>query len=193
MEKNNSSLLAQQKFMRMAIAEAQQAKVLDEVPIGAVVVHDGQVIGRGHNMREKFQDVTYHAEMLAMMEACTNLHSWRLEDCDLYVTLEPCIMCSGAIINARIENVYYGAADPKAGAVDSLYHLLNDTRLNHQVNVYSGILGDIHHLLLFYANQAFTSSGVSPDNPNFSFLLMPHNSWCSLFAFSTAFKASTVW
>ncbi len=80
--------------------------------------------------------------MLAIMEACTNLGSWRLEDCDLYVTLEPCIMCSGAIINARIKNVYYGAADPKAGAVDSLYHLLSDSRLNHQVNVHSGILGD---------------------------------------------------
>ena len=91
-------------------------------------------------MREHFQDVTYHAEMLAIMEACERLHSWRLEDCDLYVTLEPCIMCSGAIINARIANLYYGAADPKAGAVDSLYHLLDDSRLNHQVRVESGIM-----------------------------------------------------
>lgn len=134
------NLTEQEKFMREAIAEAQQAAVLNEVPIGAVVVKDGQVIGRGHNMREHFQDVTYHAEMLAIMEACERLHSWRLEDCDLYVTLEPCIMCSGAIINARIANVYYGAPDPKAGAVDSLYHLLIDTRLNHQVNVTSGVL-----------------------------------------------------
>lgn len=130
-----------EKYMRAAIAEAHQAEILGEVPIGAVVVHDGQIIGRGHNMREKFQDVTYHAEMLAIMEACTNLGSWRLEDCDLYVTLEPCIMCSGAIVNARIKNVYYGAKDPKAGAVDSLYHLLSDQRLNHQVNVESGLLG----------------------------------------------------
>ena len=134
------NLTEQEKFMREAVAEAQQAAVLNEVPIGAVVVKDGQVIGRGHNMREHFQDVTYHAEMLAIMEACERLHSWRLEDCDLYVTLEPCIMCSGAIINARIANVYYGAPDPKAGAVDSLYHLLTDTRLNHQVNVTSGVL-----------------------------------------------------
>lgn len=134
------NLTEQEKFMREAIAEAQQAAVLNEVPIGAVVVKDGQVIGRGHNMREHFQDVTYHAEMLAIMEACERLHSWRLEGCDLYVTLEPCIMCSGAIINARIANVYYGAPDPKAGAVDSLYHLLTDTRLNHQVNVTSGVL-----------------------------------------------------
>lgn len=129
-----------QQMMRAALAEARQAEVLNEVPIGAVVVKDGQIIGRGHNMRERFQDVTYHAEILAIMEACEKLHSWRLEDCDLYVTLEPCIMCSGAIVNARIKNVYYGASDPKAGAVDSLYHLLNDSRLNHQVNVTSGVL-----------------------------------------------------
>lgn len=131
----------QRKYMRAAIGEARQAQLMGEVPIGAVVVHDGQIIGRGHNMRERFQDVTYHAEMLAIMEACTRLQSWRLEDCDLYVTLEPCIMCSGAIINARIKNVYYGAPDPKAGAVDSLYHLLGDERLNHQVHVESGLLG----------------------------------------------------
>ena len=130
----------QQKFMAAALVEARQAAILNEVPIGAVVVKDNQIIGRGHNMREHFQDVTYHAEMLAIMEACERLHSWRLEDCDLYVTLEPCIMCSGAIINARIANLYYGAADPKAGAVDSLYHLLDDSRLNHQVRVESGIM-----------------------------------------------------
>lgn len=129
-------------FMQAAIAEARQAAWINEVPIGAVVVQDGQIIGRGHNMREHFQDVTYHAEMLAIMEACEHLHSWRLEDCDLYVTLEPCIMCSGAIINARLANVYYGAPDPKAGAVDSLYHLLSDSRLNHQAHVESGLLGD---------------------------------------------------
>ncbi|UXC68162.1 tRNA adenosine(34) deaminase TadA [Limosilactobacillus oris] len=130
----------QQKFMAAALVEARQAAILNEVPIGAVVVKDNQIIGRGHNMREHFQDVTYHAEMLAIMEACERLHSWRLEDCDLYVTLEPCIMCSGAIINARIANLYYGAADPKAGAVDSLYHLLDDSRLNHQARVESGIM-----------------------------------------------------
>lgn len=131
-----------QKYMRVAIKEAHQAQLLGEVPIGAVIVHNGQIIASGHNMRERFQDVTYHAEMLAIMEACTALNSWRLEDCDLYVTLEPCIMCSGAIVNARIKNVYYGARDPKVGAVDSLYHLLGDQRLNHQVHVESGILGE---------------------------------------------------
>lgn len=127
-------------YMRVAMAEAEQAEILGEVPIGAVVVHDEKIIGRGHNMREKFQDATYHAEVLAIMEACQNLGSWRLEDCDLYVTLEPCIMCSGAIINSRIKRVIYAAPDPKAGAVDSLYHLLQDERLNHQVEVKSGVL-----------------------------------------------------
>lgn len=130
------------RFMKAAIDEAKQAEVLNEVPIGAVVVKDGRIIGRGHNMREKFQDATYHAEVLAIMEACQTIHSWRLEDCDLYVTLEPCIMCSGAIINSRIRRVYYGADDPKAGAVTSLYHLLGDQRLNHQVDVVSGVLGN---------------------------------------------------
>lgn len=131
-----------ERFMRAAIAEAHQAQLLDEVPIGAVVVKDGQIIGAGHNMRERYQQAVYHAEILAIMEACEALHSWRLEGCDLYVTLEPCMMCSGAIVNSRIENVYYGAPDPKAGTVDSLYHLLGDQRLNHQVNVHAGILKD---------------------------------------------------
>lgn len=129
----------QSTFMQAAMAEARMAAVVGEVPIGAVVVHDHQIIGRGHNMRERFQDVTYHAEMLAITEACQVLHSWRLEDCQLFVTLEPCMMCSGAILNARIETVYYAAQDPKAGTVDSLYHLLNDARLNHQVQVVSGL------------------------------------------------------
>ena len=132
----------QQKFMAAALAEARQAAILNEVPIGAVVVKDNQIVGRGHNMREHFQDVTYHAEMLAIMEACDALHSWRLEDCDLYVTLEPCIMCSGAIIHSRLRQVYYAAPDPKAGAVNSLYTLLNDSRLNHQVAVHQGLLQD---------------------------------------------------
>ena len=131
-----------ERFMRAAMNEAHQAELMDEVPIGAVVVKDGQIIGAGHNMREKFQQTVYHAEILAIMEACDALHSWRLEDCDLYITLEPCIMCSGAIIHSRIRNVYYAAPDPKAGAVNSLYTLLNDDRLNHQVNVHAGLLKD---------------------------------------------------
>lgn len=129
-------------YMQAALAEARQAELLGEVPIGAVVVYQGQIVGRGHNMREHFQDATYHAEMLAIMEACTTLGSWRLTGCELYVTLEPCIMCAGAMINARIDHLYYAAPDPKAGGVTSLYQLLNDQRLNHQVTVHAGLLAD---------------------------------------------------
>lgn len=138
----------QQSFMREALFEARMAEKINEVPIGAVVVKDGQIIGRGHNLREHMQEVSMHAEMIAITEACQSIHSWRLEDCDLYVTLEPCIMCSGAIINARIKNLYYAAADPKAGAVGSLYHLLGDYRLNHQVNVHAGLCADQSSRLL---------------------------------------------
>lgn len=127
-------------WMREALQEAKLAYLIGEVPIGAVIVHDGEIIGRGHNLREHGQDATLHAEVLAIQEACEYLHSWRLEDCQMYVTLEPCIMCSGAIINARIPVVYYGARDPKAGAVHSLYQLLDDERLNHQVEVHERVL-----------------------------------------------------
>ncbi|MFD1419637.1 tRNA adenosine(34) deaminase TadA [Lactiplantibacillus songbeiensis] len=129
-----------EKWMREALQEAKMAYLIGEVPIGAVVVYHDEIIGRGHNLREHGQDATLHAEVLAIQEACEYLHSWRLEDCQLYVTLEPCIMCSGAIINARIPEVYYGARDPKAGAVHSLYQLLSDDRLNHQVAVHERIL-----------------------------------------------------
>ena len=125
-------------YMEMALAEARQAELMDEVPIGAIVVYHGKVIGAGHNMRERFQNAAYHAELLAIMEACEYLGSWRLEECDLYVTLEPCMMCSGAIMNSRIRTLYYGAKNPKAGTVESLYHLLSDSRFNHQVEIRSG-------------------------------------------------------
>ncbi len=126
-------------YMEMALAEARQAELMDEVPIGAIVVYHGKVIGAGHNMRERFQNAAYHAELLAIMEACEYLGSWRLEKCDLYVTLEPCMMCSGAIMNSRIRTLYYGAKNPKAGTVESLYHLLSDSRFNHQVEIRSGV------------------------------------------------------
>lgn len=107
----------QTKFMREALAEAKKAALIGEVPIGAVVVHDGQIIGRGHNLREHSQEAALHAELLAIEEANQYLKSWRLTGCDLYVTLEPCVMCSGAIINARLDRVIYGARDPKAVAL----------------------------------------------------------------------------
>ena len=126
--------------MQEALLEAHKSALIGEVPIGAVIVHDGRIVGRGHNLREHSQLADDHAEMMAISEANQCLHSWRLVDCTLYVTLEPCIMCSGAIINSRIDRVVFGARDPKAGAVASLYSLLNDARRNHQVAVTEGVL-----------------------------------------------------
>lgn len=128
------------KYMKMALAEARKAYQRAEVPIGAVVVCNDQVVGRGFNLREQTQDPTSHAEMIALREAAENEASWRLEDCQLYVTLEPCPMCAGAILQSRIKRLVYGASDPKAGAVKSLYQLLNDDRFNHQVEVEAGVM-----------------------------------------------------
>jgi tRNA(adenine34) deaminase len=127
-------------FMRRALQEAERAFAEDEVPIGAVIVHDQRVIASAHNQREQLGDPTAHAEMIALTQAAAALDSWRLENCTLYVTLEPCPMCAGAIVLARVPRVVYGAADPKAGAVDSLYRLLSDARLNHQAEVVPGVL-----------------------------------------------------
>jgi tRNA(adenine34) deaminase len=131
-----------ERFMELALAEAEQALREDEVPIGAVVVHQGRVIASAHNQRETLRDPTAHAEMIAITQAADALGSWRLEDCALYVTLEPCPMCAGAILQARIATVVYGAGDPKAGAVDTLYQLLRDPRLNHRVETVSGVLAN---------------------------------------------------
>ncbi len=128
--------------MQMALEEAQTAFDEDEVPIGAVIVHGEQVIARAHNQREQLRDPTAHAEMIAITQAAAALGSWRLESCGLFVTLEPCPMCAGAIVQARIPLVVYGALDPKAGAVHSLYRLLDDPRLNHRAEVVSGVLGE---------------------------------------------------
>jgi len=127
-------------FMQMALDEARRAADEDEVPVGAVIVRGEQVVASAHNQREQLHDPTAHAEMIAITQAAAALGSWRLDECTLYVTLEPCPMCSGAIVQARIPLVVYGATDPKAGAVDSLYHLLADTRLNHRAEVVSGVL-----------------------------------------------------
>lgn len=129
-------------YMSLALAEAHKAAALGEVPIGAVVVYQGKVIGRGHNIRETSQDATTHAEMLAIQAACGNLKSWRLEECQLFVTLEPCPMCSGALILSRVEEVYYGAADVKAGVAGTLMNLLQDERFNHQAYVEGGIMAE---------------------------------------------------
>jgi tRNA(adenine34) deaminase len=129
-------------FMRTALAEAEAALAEDEVPVGAVIVHEGAVIARAHNQRERLHDPTAHAEMIAITQAAESRRSWRLDDCTLYVTLEPCPMCAGAILQARVPIVVYGAADPKAGAVHTLYHLLDDRRLNHHCLVVPGVLAD---------------------------------------------------
>ncbi|MCA9166142.1 MAG: tRNA adenosine(34) deaminase TadA [Planctomycetales bacterium] len=131
-----------QVYMQMALAEAEQASASGEVPVGAVIVFDGRVIASAHNQREQLHDPTAHAEMIAITQAAESLSSWRLEGCRLYVTLEPCPMCAGAIIQARIPEIVYGASDPKAGAVESLFSLLNDQRLNHQTSFRSGVLAE---------------------------------------------------
>jgi tRNA(adenine34) deaminase len=127
-------------FMAEALAEAERAADLAEVPIGAVVVHRGEIIARAHNRRELDQDPTAHAELMAIRKAAGQLGSWRLLDCGLYVTLEPCIMCMGAIILARVPRLIYACRDPKAGAVGSIYDLHQDDRFNHRVEVTEGIL-----------------------------------------------------
>ena len=129
-------------WMRQALDLASAAVPLGEVPVGAVVVHDGEVVGRAHNERETLQDPTAHAEVLALREAARHLGSWRLVDCTLVVTLEPCPMCVGAAVNARIRRLVYGCTDPKAGAVDTLYRIAGDPRLNHRIEVTSGVCAD---------------------------------------------------
>ncbi len=141
--------------MRAAIAEARLALDEDEVPIGSVVVHDGRIIGRGHNQREALHDPTAHAEMIAITAAASHLQSWRLEGCTLYVTLEPCAMCAGAIVLARLPRLVFGARDPKAGACVSLYSIPTDERLNHRVQMEQSILADECGAMLqeFFARQ----------------------------------------
>lgn len=148
-------MLPHEHFMRLALAEAERALQEAEVPVGAVIVHQGDVIASAHNQREQLRDPTAHAEMIAMTQAANALASWRLDGCTLYVTLEPCPMCAGAAIQSRLPVVVYGAADPKGGAVESLYQLLSDARLNHRANVLGGVLADACGEILsrFFAEQ----------------------------------------
>ena len=126
--------------MRLAYQQAEMALAENEVPIGAVIVHQGKVIAAAHNQRESLRDPTAHAEMIAITQAAESLASWRLAGCTMYVTLEPCPMCAGAILQARITELVYGAPDPKAGAVHSLFRLLDDQRLNHRVQTVCGVM-----------------------------------------------------
>lgn len=143
-----------ERWMAFAIREAEQALKRREVPIGAVIVQNNRIIGRGYNQIESLQDPTAHAEMIALTAAATNLGSRRLEDCTLYVTLEPCAMCAGAIVLARVPTLVFGAYDPKAGACGTLYNIVQDARLNHRVELVGGIAEEECGALL----KAFFSS-----------------------------------
>lgn len=143
------------QFMALALKEAEKAKECDEVPVGAVIVKGDKLIASSFNMVEKNKSCIMHAEIRVILEAQKKLDSWRLTDCSLYVTLEPCLMCCGAVILSRIKRLVYGAKDPKAGAVDSLYNTLDDKRLNHNVDVLSGIMESEASVLLksFFKNK----------------------------------------
>jgi tRNA(adenine34) deaminase len=128
------------RWMKEAISEAKKAEALREVPIGAVIVHNQTIIGRGHNLRETTMDPTAHAEIIAIREASATLGAWRLLECTLYVTLEPCPMCSGAIVQSRVPLVVYGTTDPKAGCAGTLMNLLQEERFNHESEIVQGVL-----------------------------------------------------
>jgi tRNA(adenine34) deaminase len=156
-----------ERFMRLALLEARRALEHDDVPIGAVVVHDGEVIGSGHNERELRQDPTAHAEAIALREAARALGSWRILESVLYVTLEPCAMCAGAIVLARVPRVVFGAADPKAGACGSVLDVLDEPRLNHRPTVAAGVLGEDCAVLLssFFAARRSASAAAAGNAP----------------------------
>jgi len=135
------------RFMSAALQEAEEALEQDEVPIGAVVVFEDKIIGRGYNQVEKLKDATAHAEMIAITAAENHLGDWRLTDCDIYITVEPCLMCTGAILSSRIKRIYFSVFDPKFGACGSVYNVAQEGKVNHKVEVFSGILEQGKHLI----------------------------------------------
>jgi tRNA(adenine34) deaminase len=157
--------LTHKLWMEQALEEARRALEHDDVPVGAVVVRDGEVLARAHNRREADADPSAHAELLALRAAARRLGSWRLDGCTLYVTLEPCTMCAGALVLARLPELVFGADDPKAGAVGSLYDVPRDERLNHRVAVTSGIMADDCGVLLkrFFRDRRVTGRPPSAD------------------------------
>lgn len=136
----NKLLLTDEYYMQEAIAEAELAAAADEVPVGAIIMHNGEIIARAHNLRESGKNALYHAELLAIDAASKALGGWRLMDCTLYVTLEPCPMCAGAMVQARVKRCVFGAYDGKAGAAGTVLQLLQEEKLNHQVEVLGGVL-----------------------------------------------------
>ena len=151
-----------EQWMRAAIEEAKLAEDEGEVPVGAVIVHEDEIIGRGRNQRELSQDPTQHAEMIAIRQAARALGSWRLIDTTLYVTLEPCPMCAGALVNARVPRVVWGCNDPKAGATETLYTIGSDPRLNHRFECVAGVLGDECSALLTGFFTTIRAKGGEP-------------------------------
>ncbi|MFC1677705.1 tRNA adenosine(34) deaminase TadA [Planctomycetota bacterium] len=137
-----SDLEQDERFMRLAMDAATIANENGDVPVGAVIVHQGQIIAKAYNQREQLQDPTAHAEIIALTQAAAALSNWHLDDCTIYVTLEPCPMCAGALVLARLDRLVYGCDDPKTGAVKSLYNIVQDERLNHRLEVTAGILED---------------------------------------------------
>ncbi len=150
------------RFMYAALQEAEKAFEEDEVPVGAVVVHNNRIIGRGYNQIEKLKDATAHAEMIAITSASNNLQNWRLNECSIYVTLEPCVMCTGALLASRIKQLYYGASDIKFGACGSIHNLAENSKTNHTIEVFSGILAKESEQLLksFFDKQRKSSKKI---------------------------------
>jgi tRNA(adenine34) deaminase len=159
-------MTSDETHMRMALDEAAAGGAEGEVPIGAVMVCDGAVVARAHNRRENDRDPTAHAELLAISLTARKLGRWRLSDCTMYVTLEPCPMCAGAMVQARLARLVYGAGDPKAGAVGSLFDLSDDERLNHRFDVSSGVLAEESSALLreFFSRLRLEGGGFRPDD-----------------------------
>jgi len=155
MERGEAGIAMHEYFMGKALQEAAQAFEEQEVPVGAVIIRGDRTIASAHNQREQLKDPTAHAEIIAITQAATAIGDWRLEECVMYVTLEPCPMCAGAILQARIPIVVYGASDPKAGAANSLFQLLTDTRLNHQCQIVPDILAEPCGMILteFFRKQ----------------------------------------
>jgi len=143
-EKGKSVLCgdADERFMQVAVEQARIAQDNGDVPIGAVIIHENQIIAKAYNQREQLQDPTAHAEIIALTQAAAALETWRLHGCTMYVTLEPCPMCAGALVLARIDRLVYGCDDPKTGACKSLYNIVQDERLNHRLEVTAGVLAD---------------------------------------------------
>ena len=153
-----------QEFMELALEEAREAASLGDVPIGSVIVHKGDIVVRSHNLREALQDPTAHAEILALREAARKLDRWRLTGTTMYVTMEPCAMCAGALVLARIDRLVYGCWDPKAGACGSVFEIVRDPRMNHRMEVHAGLLEEECRSVLqeFFTNRRNTDREASP-------------------------------